>query len=52
MSSESYIQNDDQHANQADLAMANCNTLLNDKAPEMLDVLRMNSNFVVCMREN
>jgi hypothetical protein len=32
--------------------MANANTLLNDKAIEMLVVLRMNRIFMVFMREN
>jgi prepilin-type processing-associated H-X9-DG protein len=44
--------NDGQHANQANLAMADGNIFLNDKAPEMLVVLRMNQNFMVFMREN
>jgi hypothetical protein len=46
------MQNDNQNANQVNLAMADGGTLLNDKTLEMLVVLRMNRNFKVFMREN
>jgi hypothetical protein len=40
------------NSNQANLAMADGNTLFDDKALEMPVVLRMNRNFMVFMREN
>jgi prepilin-type processing-associated H-X9-DG protein len=46
------MQNDDQHANQANLTMADGNTLLNDRALEMPISLRMNRSFTAFMREN
>jgi hypothetical protein len=48
---ESQTQNDDQHANQVNLAMAYGSSLLNDKTLEMLVVLRMNRIFMAFMRE-
>jgi hypothetical protein len=51
MASESYTQNDDQIANQMNLAMADGNTVLSDKKLEELVVLRMNRSFMVFMRE-
>jgi hypothetical protein len=51
MANESLMQNDDKRAKQVDLAMADGNILLNDKALEVLVVFRINRNFMVLMLE-